>query len=66
MRSPDTTIATAAREYANRPKDERFPSPQALIDAALIDRQTSVERTYNVRDLQAVDVDGSVRLASPK
>jgi hypothetical protein len=65
MRSPDT-ITTAAREYANRPKDERFLSPQALIDASQIDRQTSVERTYNLRDLQAVDVDGSVRLASPK
>ena len=62
----ETTIATAAREYARRPKDERFASVEALITAAQADKDNSLERTYNLRDLRAVPVDGAVRLASPK
>lgn len=64
------TIDTAAREYANRPKDERFPSIQALCDAALAEKNLSAERTYNLKDLQivpAVTAAGeTLRLQSPK
>ena len=74
-------ISTAFHEYARRPKDERFESPHAMIDAATQDRALSVERSYNLKDLRAVVVqlaapgDGSapdpapghtVRLESPK
>ena len=48
------TIDTAAREYANRPKDERYPSLQALIDHSLVVKNTSAERTYNLHDLNVV------------
>lgn len=47
-------IDTAARQYANRPPDERFESLQAMIDAAQYDKAHSAERTYNLRDLRAV------------
>jgi hypothetical protein len=62
----ETTIATAAREYANRPKDERYPSVAALVAAAQADRMHSKEVTYNLRDLRAVNRDESVQLESPK
>lgn len=66
-------IKTANREYANRPKDERLPSVQALIDQATYDRDHSAERTYNLKDLAVVtDRDvagielGTLALQSPK
>lgn len=76
------TITTAAREYANRPKDESFPSLAALIENAQGDKALSAERAYNLKDLKVV-VSGlngpqlgasqylpsdaqSLRLASPK
>jgi hypothetical protein len=66
----NSTIDTAAREYANRPKDERFPSIQALCDAALAEKNLSAERTYNLKDLQivpAVTTAGdTLRLQSPR
>lgn len=54
----------AATQYAQRPKDERFESPAALLAAAEHDRAYSVERTYNTRDLRvgvarATGTDGS-------
>lgn len=49
-----SNIDTASRQYADRPKDERYPSLQAMITAAEYDRDHSVERTYNLRDLRAV------------
>ena len=49
-----TTIDTASSQYATRPKDERYPTLQALIDAAQQDREHSAERAYNLRDLRAV------------
>lgn len=68
------TIATAAREYASRPADERFESVASLIDHASRDRELSAERSYNLKDLQIVPMsDGthgqpfdSLRLQSPK
>jgi hypothetical protein len=60
------TIDTAAREYANRPADERYPSVAALVAAADRDRQHSAERTYNLRDLRTIDDGGFVRLQGPK
>ena len=45
---------TPAREYATRPADERFPDANALVAQALIDKNHSVERTYNLKDLQVV------------
>ncbi len=68
-------ITTASNEYANRPKDERFGSLGELISAAEFERDHSVERSYNLRDLRAVAVavDNGVRpdatsimLESPK
>lgn len=53
----ESTITTAAREYAARPADERFSSLQALIEQAEYDKAHSAERTYNLRDLRAVAVD---------
>ena len=52
-----TNISTASAQYASRPKDERFPSLDALISAATYDREHSAERSYNLRDLRAVAVD---------
>ncbi len=52
--SPMTTMTTAADQYARRPKDERYPSPQAMIAAAEHDRTYSREITYNTRDLTVV------------
>jgi hypothetical protein len=49
-----TTITTAASQYATRPPDERYASLDTLIEAAREDKQHSVERTYNLRDLRAV------------
>ena len=62
----ESTITTAATEYAKRPKDERYPSVAALVEAAQQQREASAERTYNLRDLQAVGDSQAVRLASPK
>jgi len=66
-------INTAYREYANRPKDERFESVASLLQAAETDRAQSMERNYNLKDLAIVtdrDVagipDGGLRLQSPK
>ena len=64
-------IMTASNEYASRPKDERFPSFQALIDSAEQDRQQCAEARYNLRDLHTRAVPneqgqgGTVVLASP-
>lgn len=63
----------ANREYATRPKDERFSSVDALIADALHQKQLSKEVVYNAKDLRAVAVDaddsnpqaGSIMLASP-
>jgi hypothetical protein len=49
-----STITTAAREYASRPADERFPSVDALIQNAQHDRETNKERAYNCKDLRIV------------
>lgn len=66
-------IDTAAREYANRPADERFPSLEALVNVAAYDRSQSAERDYNLKDLQvyadgvsAEDPNASIVLQSPK
>jgi len=68
-----STITTAAREYASRPADERFESVRALVENATHDRDLSVERSYNLKDLAIVTSDhvtgipaGSLRLQSPK
>ncbi len=49
----ETNIATAQREYYRRPADERFGSLQAMITSAQADREQSMERIYNLRDLHA-------------
>src|SRR5262249_15905893 len=65
------TIDTAARQYASRPKDERFPSLQSMIDAAQHQRERSREVTYNLKDLRFRPIDsadplGTLALQSPK
>lgn len=47
-------LATASREYATRPADERFESLDALIANALVDKNHSAERTYSMKDLAVV------------
>lgn len=59
-----TTIATAAREYASRPKDERYPSLDALIAVAAEDKQLSRERGYNLHDLTVAATAEGLRLRS--
>lgn len=68
-----SNIATAFRQYADRPADERFPSLDAMIANALHEKNLSAERTYNLKDLRAIAVPGAdpnglqdVHLASPK
>lgn len=60
------TIATAARQYANRPPDERFPSLDALIQDAASQKNHSAERTINLKDLKAIPDAGNVKLEGPK
>lgn len=49
-----SNLMTAARQYAERPADERFSSPAAMIAAAKHDRDYSRERTYNTKELRAI------------
>lgn len=67
-----------ASAYATRPADECFETFPQLIAHAQAQKDRSAERTYNLRDLQAVAVDGpkpgsqdaqagqTVQLESPK
>lgn len=52
MDTTKTNDMRASAEYANRPKDEIYPSLQAWADAATYDRDHSKEARYNFRDLQ--------------
>lgn len=62
-----STIATASRQYATRPADERFPSLQAMIEAAQHDRELSAERLYTLKDLKVQPGgDKDLMLASSK
>lgn len=61
-----TTVTTAAREYARRPKDEQIPTIADMIATAQADRDHCVERQYNWKDLEATYADARVLLASPK
>lgn len=62
------TSQSASAAYASRPKDERFPSLDALVQNASEDKRLSAERTFNLKDLKAVaDQDSrSVRLQSSR
>jgi hypothetical protein len=71
----DSTISTAARQYANRPKDERFGSVADLVESAREDKRLSAECTYSLRDLSVMpdplrevpgSVDHGIVLQSPK
>ena len=52
----------AHREYANRPRDERYPSIAALVEASLYDKNHSAERTYNLKDLHVVATEPGVTI----
>lgn len=62
------TAQTPHREYAARPKDERFPSLEALVQNATEDKRLSVERKFNLRDLHVTPhlESQSVQLTSPR
>lgn len=62
----ETTIQTAAAEYARRPADERFPSLAALVAAGQYEKDHSVEKTYNLRDLRATAVVGPQLATEPR
>lgn len=49
-----TAAQAPAREYATRPRDERFASVQALIDHSRNEKNLSKEVSYNLKDLRAV------------
>jgi hypothetical protein len=61
-----STLNTAQRQYYARPKDERFPSIDAMIAAAIEDKNLSAERTYTLKDLQVRPVGDDLHLGSPK
>jgi hypothetical protein len=70
-----SNLMEAARQYADRPKDERFPTPAAMLAAAQHDREYSRERTYNTKDLRVVTAstefqptpaESTLQLQSPK
>ena len=46
----------AHSEYVNRPKDERYPSVAALVNAAEAERALSAERDYNLKDLHVMSL----------
>lgn len=69
------TITTAQTEYYQRPRDERFPSLDALVQFSAARKAASREISYNLRDLSitpdplATDAErfaGAVALQSPK
>jgi hypothetical protein len=64
----EQNIGTAAAEYARRPKDESYPSLDALVSVSRTDKEQSAERAYNLKDLRVVEADDwkSLRLQSPK
>jgi len=67
---------TAASQYANRPKDERFGSVEALIEHSKREREASRQTTYNLKELTIVPTQANgdlygqgsptLTLASPK
>lgn len=61
----ESTIVTAAREYARRPADERFDTPQAMLAAAREQKNHSAERTYPIGKLRAVLTDRGLQLQGP-
>jgi len=61
----ETPRLDAHRQYANRPKDERFPSVQALIAAGQYDKTHSAERVKARADLEVAATDGGLQLVSP-
>lgn len=62
-----SNLSTASREYANRPKDERFPSVAAMLASAELQKSQSAERVYTAKDLRIVaTANESLRIASPK
>jgi len=64
-----TVITTAATQYYNRPKDERFASPQALLDFSVARKGASKQIDYNLKDLQVVPSTaghGAVQVQSPR
>lgn len=54
------------RQYYDRPADERFANVGELAAAAKADRELSVERTYNWRDLRWAPSDGGLLLATAR
>lgn len=49
-----STITTAAREYARRPADEKFPTLAALVNHCAAEKAHTLEKNYNLRDLAFV------------
>lgn len=65
MTSQKQNITTASSQYASRPADERFSTLDALVTAAEYDRDHSAERTYNLRDLRAVEMPDPTQTPQP-
>lgn len=62
-----TAIGYAAkREYNRRPADESFGSLAAMVESATHDKELSIERSHNWRDLRFAVQDDSVVLSAGK
>lgn len=61
-----TTLTKASRQWATRPDDQRFPTIQALFDAAKTRALRSAEREYKLGDLRVEPCGDDLLVASPK
>lgn len=59
-----TNLMQASHEWANRPADERFEKLDDLYLNCLFSHQRAQESTVKTKQLQAVNVDGDLRLES--
>lgn len=60
-----TNIATAQSEYYRRPADERFATVQELVSQATTQRNHSIEKKINAKELKAVEQGDQVALVGP-
>lgn len=55
-------LFSANAQWSNRPKDERFPTLQALLDATKGYYTSAIEREASITDLRTEEIGGDVQL----